>query len=239
LRVARAVKAATPYLALRGVEGFEGLTPPDRAVAEAQVRGFLDGLVHLARACEADDLFAPGEVILSAGGSAFYDMVLARFARAGLSRPTRVVTRSGCYLTHDSAMYRQFFADIVDRTPQAAQGGGLLPALEVWAYVQSRPEPGKLLLAVGKRDFGVDDPPLAQTWYRPGYAAPVAVPPGHVVTGHNDQHTHMKVPEDSPLQVGDMLSFGVSHPCLTFDKWQVIPVVDDAYTVVSAVKTYF
>jgi len=34
LRVARAVKAAAPYLALRGVEGFEGLAPADRTAAE-------------------------------------------------------------------------------------------------------------------------------------------------------------------------------------------------------------
>lgn len=239
LRVARAVRSAEPYLALRGVEGFEGLTPPDRAAAEAQVRGFLDWLVDLARVCEADGLFAPGEILLSAGGSAFYDMVLARFTDAGLSRSTRVIIRSGCYLSHDSGSYRRFFSDIVDRTPQAAQGGGLRPALEVWAYVQSRPEPGKVLLTAGKRDFGVDDLPVAQTWYRPGTATPVAVPPGHLAFAFNDQHTHMKVPVDSPLQVGDMVGFGVSHPCLTFDKWQVIPVVDDAYTVAWAVKTYF
>ncbi|HEY0418290.1 MAG TPA: amino acid deaminase [Acetobacteraceae bacterium] len=239
LAVARAVKAAEPFLALRGVEGFEGLTSGTRAEAEAQVRGFLDLLVGLAHACEAEDLFAPGEVILTAGGSAFYDMVIARLLHAGLSRPTRVITRSGCYLSHDSVSYRRFFADIVDRTPEAAQGGGLIPALEVWAYVQSRPQPDKVLLTMGKRDVGVDDMPVAQTWFRPGTNGPVPIPPGHMVIGHNDQHCHMTVPPDSPLAVGDMVSFGVSHPCLTFDKWQVIPVVDDEYRVVSAIKTFF
>jgi D-serine dehydratase len=49
----------------------------------------------------------------------------------------------------------------------------------------------------------------------------------------------MKVPEDSPLAVGDMVGFGISHPCTTFDKWQVVPLVDDDYTVVSAIKTFF
>ena len=241
LRVARAVKAAAPYLALRGVEGFEGLTPADRGAAEAQVRGFLDMLVELARGCEAEDLFAPGEVILTAGGSAFYDMVIARFSHAGLSRPTRIITRSGCYITQDSIRYRRFFSEIVDRTPDAAQDGGLLSAIEVWAYVQSRPEPGKVLLTVGARDFGIDDRPVAETWFRPGggMAAPVAVPPGHLVTGHNDQHTHMTVPVDSPLQVGDMVSFGIGHPCLTFDKWQVLVVVDADYNGVGAVRTFF
>ena len=239
LAVARAVHAAAPYLALRGVEGFEGLTSGTRAEAEGQVRGFLDLLIGLAQGCAQENLFAAGEIILSAGGSAFYDMVIARFHHAGLSQPTRVVIRSGCYLTHDSQMYRRFFSDIVDRTPDAAADGGLRPALEVWAYVQSRPEPGKVILAMGKRDIGADEMPLAQTWFRPGILAPLPMPADHRVVGFNDQHCHMLVPETSPLQVGDMVSFGVSHPCLTFDKWRVLLVVDDEYDVTSAVETFF
>jgi D-serine dehydratase len=240
MRLARAVKAAAPHLLLRGVEGFEGLLAgTSRAETETLVRAFLDLLVDLARDCERDGLFAPGEVILSAGGSAFYDMVLARFIHAGLQSTTRVVTRSGCYLSHDSARYRRAFADIVARTPEAAAGGGLIPALEVWAYVQSRPEPEKVLLTMGARDTAANDLPVPQTWFRAGMNAPAAVGPGHVVAGMNDQHTHMTVPADSPLAYGDMVSFGVSHPCLTFDRWQVIMVVDDAYNVKSAVRTFF
>jgi D-serine dehydratase len=166
-------------------------------------------------------------------------MVLARFTHAGLQGPTRVLIRSGCYLTHDSARYRRAFADIVDRTPEAAADGGLLPALEVWAYVQSRPQPNKVLLTMGARDTQSDEMPVPQTWYRQGMPAPLPIGPGHVATGMNDQHTHMTVPVDSLLAVGDMVSFGVSHPCLTFDKWQVLYVVDDAYTVLSAVRTFF
>ncbi len=240
MAVARAVKAASPYLALRGVEGFEGLfAGPTRADIERQVRDFLDMLVGLAKGCEAEDLFAPGEVILTAGGSAFYDMVLARFTHAGLTRPTKVLIRSGCYLSSDSARYKKAFAEIVDRTPDAARGGGLIPAIEVWAYVQSRPEPGKVLLTMGARDTQSDTMPIPETWYRPGSAKPLPIPPGHVCVGMNDQHTHMTVPTDSPLQVGDMVSFGVSHPCLTFDKWQVLYVANDAYDVISAVRTFF
>jgi D-serine dehydratase len=49
----------------------------------------------------------------------------------------------------------------------------------------------------------------------------------------------MKVEEAAPYRVGDMLGFGVSHPCTTFDKWDVIPLIDDDYNVVSAIKTFF
>lgn len=241
LAVARRIAASDGRIALRGVQGFEGLvsgTPEERA---GKVRGFLDLLVGLAQACEAEELFAPGEVILTAGGSAYYDMVLARFHHAGLKRPTKIITRSGCYLSHDAVSYRRSFAEIVERTPDARFGGGLVSAIEVWAYVQSRPEPDRVLCTLGARDISGGDPPLPQSWYRPGGGmnGPQALPPGHYATGMNDQHCYVVVPPDSPLAVGDMVSFGVSHPCLTFDKWQVIPVVDDAYNVVSAVRTFF
>ncbi len=239
LAVARAVKAASPYLALRGVEGFEGLFGGTREEIEGKVRDFLELLVTLAKDCEAEGLFGPGEVILTAGGSAYYDMVMARFRHAGLASPVKIVIRSGCYLSHDSGRYRRGFTEIVERTPDAAQGGGLVSAIEVWAYVQSRPEPGKILLTMGARDTQSDVMPLPETWFRAGMNAPARVPPGHVCTGMNDQHTHMTVPHDSPLAVGDLVSFGVSHPCLTFDKWNVLYVVDDAYNVVSAVRTFF
>jgi D-serine dehydratase len=245
LAVARAVKAAGPHLALRGVEGFEGLihsdSPKDDAAAVAR---FLDFLGEIAVACEQAGLFASDKLILSAGGSAFYDIVVERFRRAGVKREFLLVIRSGCYLTHDSKMYREAFEHIRERHPEVAKlGAGLEPAFEVWAYVQSRPESTKAILTMGKRDVSYDvDLPMPLKWFRPGAGganAVRAVAPGHVVTGLNDQHCHMTVPEESPLAVGDMVGFGISHPCTTFDKWQVVPLVDDDYTVVSAIKTFF
>ena len=243
LAVARAVKAAEPYLALRGIEGFEGLVS-GRTIDEAadQVRAFLERMVAMAAATDAGGLFAPGPIILSAGGSAFYDIVVDRFRRAGLDREVLLVSRSGCYITHDSLMYRDFFAAVRGRAPLVDRlGPGLQPALEVWAYVQSRPETGKVVLTMGQRDVGVSGGlPQAMCWYRPGAGGqPAALSGDHVVTGLNDQHCHMTVPADSPLAVGDMVGFGVSHPCVTFDKWQVLPVVDDGYTVVGAYRTFF
>jgi D-serine dehydratase len=246
LAVARAVKDAAPHLALRGVEGFEGLVhTASPANDAATVARFLDFLVEIAVACEKAELFAPGHVIISAGGSAFYDLVVARFGKAGIAREFLVVTRSGCYLTHDSQMYREAFVEIRKRTPEIdALGSGLVPALEVWAYVQSRPETTKAILTMGKRDISYDmDLPVPLKWVRPRAGVDVRavaeIGPGHVVTGLNDQHCHMAVPANSPLAVGDMVAFGISHPCTTFDKWQVIPLVDDAYNVVSAIRTFF
>jgi D-serine dehydratase len=243
LAVAEAVHAAAPYLALRGVEGFEGLFHgADADETASEVSRFLDFLVDIAVACERQGLFAPGPLILSAGGSAFYDLVVARFRDAGIAREHMVLTRSGCYLTHDSVLYREAHAELRRRALQAEDlGPGLMPALEVWAYVQSRPEPEKALLTMGKRDVSYDELPVPLSWYRPGTSASALqqMAPGHVVTGLNDQHCHMTLPAGSPLAVGDMVAFGISHPCLTFDKWQVLCLVDDSYNVTGAIKTFF
>jgi D-serine dehydratase len=246
LSVARAVKDAAPHLVLRGVEGFEGLIHTDSPANDAAtVSRFLDFLVEIAFACEKAELFPPGRIIISAGGSAFYDLVVSRFSKAGMAREFLVLTRSGCYLTHDSKMYREAFAQIRKRSPGLDNlGPGLMPALEIWAYVQSRPEPTKAILTAGKRDLSYDiDLPVPLKWLRPatgaGAGAITELGPGHNVTELNDQHCHVKIPADSPLAFGDMVALGISHPCTTFDKWQVMAVVDDDYNVVSAVRTFF
>ena len=243
LKVGRAVKAAAPYLALRGVEGFEGLLKGGGPVDSAtKVRAFLDFLVEIARAAEKEGLFAEGTVILSAGGSSFYDLVTERFAKAGLKSKTQVLTRSGCYLTHDSQSYSEVFADMLERAPELKSlGPGLMPAIEIWAYVQSRPEPGKCLLTMGRRDVGTDaHNPIPERWFRPGlHKMPQPMQGKNIVVSLNDQHAHMTIDAASPLKVGDMVAFGVSHPCTTFDKWGMLYLVDDDYTIVEAVKTFF
>jgi D-serine dehydratase len=208
----------------------------------AQVAAFLDFLVEIAVCCDAERLFSPGQVILSAGGSAFYDMVTDRFARTSLDGRLQVVVRSGCYLTHDSRMYKDSFGEMLARSPELkALGEGLRPALEVWSYVQSRPEPELAIVTMGKRDCGFDAGfPVPLAWFRPGqHTKPEPFCGGHEITNMNDQHAFLRVPADSKLGVGDMVVSGISHPCTTFDKWQLLLVVNDEYDVVSAVRTFF
>jgi D-serine dehydratase len=130
---------------------------------------------------------------------------------------------------------------------RARDGAGLLPdggpepALTVWAHIQSRPEPGLAILTVGRRDVGFDSGlPVPLFWYQEGtHAMPAAVGPGCEVTALNDQHAYMTCPPESRFAVGDLVGFGISHPCTTFDKWKVLLVIDDDYRVVDAIKTFF
>ncbi|MFO0819291.1 MAG: amino acid deaminase [Pirellulales bacterium] len=242
LVVARAVRDAAPWLRLRGVEGFEGVitgaTPGER---DSRVRAFLIELVDFARRCAAESLFAPGPVIVTAGGSCFFDMVAEELAQVGVA-DAQVVVRSGCYLTHDSLVMQQYYEQLLERSASArGLGDGLRSALEVWSYVLTRPEPTRLVLSMGKRDCSFDaDLPAPRWFYRPGSnAPPIGLGSDHRVVGLNDQHAMVDVPADSPLQVGDMVGCGISHPCTTFDRWQFLPIVDDDYNVVEGVTTYF
>jgi D-serine dehydratase len=243
LAVARSVANHPSAVKLCGIEGFEGLirgASPSETIAN--VESFLGAVTALARACEAEGLLLNAPVLLSAGGSAYFDLVVKAFSRAGLSLPTLVLLRSGCYLTHDSLMYTHAFERMKIRSPDiVVLGEDLRPVIEIWAYVHSRPETQLAIVGLGKRDVSHDELPAPLAWYRPGSGStrPSAMPAGHRTTRLNDQHGYLDIPADSPLAVGDMVGFGISHPCLTFDKWRVLHVVDADYTVVDSVRTYF
>jgi D-serine dehydratase len=234
LAVAQAI-AAAPGLLLAGVEAFEGVLPDTDAVM-----ALMERIAETTRAIDALGLFR-GDIVLSAGGSAFFDLVALGFDRVTLSRPLLRVLRSGCYLTHDQFGYADAMQRIVRERRLSLPPGTLRPALEVWAYVQSRPDPDKALLTLGKRDVGYDSGwPQPVAWFRPGaMSAPAQIPPGCAITELNDQHAHMALPREAPLAVGDMVAFGISHPCTTFERWQVLMLVDERMDVVGAVRTFF
>lgn len=207
--VARAA-AASPRLRLIGVAGYEASRSQDVSVeAVTQVRAYLAGM--RATVARLGALFQTDEVILTAGGSTYPDVVVDELAGAA----PRVLLRSGCYLTHDDGLYA------------ATSPLALRPALQVWAPVVSRPESGLALVTMGRRDVSFDA----------GMPVPLHLP-GATVTKLNDQHAFL-APAGHAVDVGDWLAFGVSHPCTTFDKWPLIPVLDDEDRVVDLVRTFF
>ena len=240
LALARRI-AASPALALCGLECYEGLIAScDDAHDRAETAALMDRLDALARAAVAESLLAPGEVLLSAGGSSIFDLVALRL-KPDLGRPVRAVLRSGCYLTHDHVHYHRHLRCMALRL-QLSQT--LQPALEVLAAVQSAPEPGLALLSMGKRDVSHDlDLPLPLWRAQPGDPAPVPVPAHWQITALNDQHAYLRFdpacPPDERPRLRDIVGCGISHPCTTFDKWRWMPVVDDAYRVVDAITTRF
>ena len=238
--VARACAANAEHVSLCGIETFEGVYAP-LVEPEGSVNRILDDMVAIAARLDEQGLLAGDEVIITAGGSAFFDMAADAIKSAQLSRPARLIIRSGCYLTHDSKLYDDSFTRALSRDPKLRELGHFRPALEVWSHIQSRPEPTRAIGALGKRDISDDVHRPVPLWvYRPGRdQAPVPCPKGVTVKGLYDQHAIMDLPAEADLAVGDLVGFGVSHPCTTFDKWKVLFMVDDDYNVIDMVRTYF
>lgn len=224
---------------LVGIECYEGLgatgqTGPDAAYAQALMKRVRD----IALACDAQQLFEADEILLTAGGSAIFDLV-ADHLKLQLSRPVQGLLRSGCYVTHDHGTYHRFLDAVAGRM---GCGHGLHAAMEVWAAVQSCPEPGLAILAVGKRDISYDlELPIPAGYRASDQASTAPAPADWKVTGMNDQHAYLRGtgPEHAALRVGDLIALGISHPCTTFDKWRWMPVVDADYNVCDAIVTCF
>jgi D-serine dehydratase len=240
LDLARRIKA-TAHLQLCGIETYEGaLATCNHAHDETHVAALMARVQQLAMACEAEDLFEHDEVMLTAGGSAIFDLV-AKNLKPHLKRPARGILRSGCYLTHDHVQYRKMLQCVGERLNLRET---LKPALEVIASVQSCPEPGLALLTMGKRDVSYDlDLPVALWRATLGDAQTRGVPAHWQLTALNDQHAYLRYDASAPLneqpQLGQLVGCGISHPCTTFDKWRWMPVIDDQFKVVSAISVNF
>jgi D-serine dehydratase len=241
IAVAEGVRAA-PDLRLAGIAGFEGIiTGNAQMSAVDRVRRFLDFMVETARECERRGLFEAEPVILSAGGSAYYDLVAEILGRAGLHARSNVVLRCGCYLTHDHRFYQKFVDDLIARSPASAKLPiRPRPALEVWSMVQSRPQPDLMICTMGKRDVGSDiDLPRPIAWCRPNRDREAAALSNCTVVALNDQHAIVRIPPDSELGVGDLVGFGMSHPCTTFDRWPLLYMIASDGSVLGGISTFF
>lgn len=223
-------------LSLAGVEIYEGVLKE-----EADIRRFLQRTVAVTREIAQQGRFGRSPVVMSGAGSAWYDVVAEEFARTEIGTPIEIVLRPGCYLTHDVGIYKAAQERILASNPVAQKmREGLLPALQLWAYVQSVPEPERAIIGMGKRDAAFDSGmPIPAAIYRPGSDAPVAVPAHWEVTGMMDQHAYLQIRAGDDIRVGDMIAFDISHPCLTFDKWRHIPVLDGDMRVIDIVQTFF
>jgi D-serine deaminase-like pyridoxal phosphate-dependent protein len=220
--------ADAPTLRLTGVAGYEGEVPhADRE----SVAAWLRRLTALTAAFDAAGRFE-AEIVLSAGGSAWFDAVAEVFAELPpLSRPVLKLLRSGAYVSHDEGAYRE-------KTPfnRIPEEGALQAAFTLWTQVVSRPSPEEAFLNAGKRDAAFDlHLPQPHTVRSPdGTTRPAD---GITVTALSDQHAWLRT--EAPLEAGELVGLGLSHPCTIFDKWQLIPLTTSDGTVTDYIRTFF
>ncbi len=265
IEVAGAI-AASPVLRLAGVAGYEGSLGHDRSsVALSAVRDYLADLLELADAVRP---LIDGAPIVTAGGSAYLDLVAEEFgaaivAEGGPLRQAQGAEASSLRQAQGTGSLRQaqgteatrwilrsgasllhddgFYRGISPLDAATGVERPLRPAMRGYARVASHPEPGLALLDGGKRDFPYDEGlpvPLGAARELGAAEEPLA---GASVTALNDQHAYLRSDAPLPLAIGDVVSLGLSHPCTAFDKWRFIPVVERAGSdlVVGLVRTFF
>jgi len=223
-------------LVLSGVEIFEGVLADESAI-----RAFLQRAIDVTRKLVRDKRFQRTPALISGAGSAWYDLVAESFSAAGFGSGIEIILRPGCYITHDAGSYREAQARILATNPVAHRmQSGLVPALHVWAYVHSRREPGMAIIGLGKRDAAFDAGfPIPALHFRPEEPLPKPAPEHWSLVRMMDQHAFLQISAQDDLLVGDMLAFDISHPCLTFDKWRAMPILDAEYAVVDVIQTWF
>ncbi|WP_421673053.1 amino acid deaminase [Raoultella terrigena] len=227
--------ADLPGLKLRGLELYEGVLHGDDP--QPQVEALLRQAADLA--CRMEPL-VDGEFILTGAGTVWYDVVCNIWLAAKKPARCRIAIRPGCYITHDMGIYDDAQQALIARDPIACDlAGDLTSALELMAMVQSVPEADRAVVNFGKRDCAFDaglPQPIAH--YRDG--EPLALRAEEIVSvGIMDQHCMLRLAPGSDVQVGDILVFGTSHPCLTFDKWKTLLLVDDDYNLLEELDTLF
>jgi len=234
--VMRAVEQWRDAVELCGIELYEGVLKE-----EEDIRAFLRRACDTTKWLVQEGLVNRKPAIISGAGSAWYDVVAEEFAAAALGDAVEIVLRPGCYLTHDVGNYETQQHRILKSNPIAREmRSGLVPALHIWTYVQSIPEPELAVVAMGRRDAAFDSGlPIPALRYRPGHGEPRSTPPHWETTKLMDQHGYLRIARGDDVRVGDMVAFNISHPCLTFDKWRALAIVDEKYNVVDVVKTFF
>jgi D-serine deaminase-like pyridoxal phosphate-dependent protein len=212
---------------VRGVSGFEGAVPGGDRNGEGieKIRIFLRQIVAAAAITKP---FVRGEkIIISAGGSSYFDYVAEEFAK--YDGEALLLLRSGGYVSHDHIHYEDLYP-----FNGFSDSDRFYPALELWSRVLSVPEANLAILNFGKRDAGndLDEPlPILKLAGKP-------VPFEGKIKMLNDQHAFMEITPGSVV-VGDLIACGISHPCTNFDKWRLLPLVNDDYEIIDLISTHF
>lgn len=182
-------------------------------------------------------------LIATAGGSMYFDRVVDILAKAVKDDGNAdLVIRPGAILFGDHGMYRRAFSAMDARRSFALDGKGaqstFQPALSVWTEVLSRPEPGLAICGMGMRDVSYDaDLPQALRIFRAGVEVRTDVSSLRV-TRLNDQHAFVAI-DDSDVRVGDVVEFGISHPCTCMHLWRTVQMIDASGDIAGALGTHF
>lgn len=231
------------YIAVKGIAAYEGSAEADSEAAKIKkIQALLQLCIQAAERVRST--FKLDQTIFSVGGSHYFDLV------GDAVRQTHIpglvpILRSGAIFFLDHGVYQKSLQEM-DQRCRDAQGkpttpaGRFAPAMRLWAEVLSHPEPDLYICGMGKRDVSHDlDLPTPLAIYRDGQRLTQSGM-GLKVVELNDQHAFLASDgATAPALVpGDIIEFGISHPCTCFDKWNLVYGLQGD-TISAAYKTYF
>ncbi|SEM70254.1 amino acid deaminase [Bradyrhizobium sp. OK095] len=236
---------AADRLVLGGVATYEGaVATPDADETMRAIAALMERTVETFALVRTAAPQRP--LIMSAGGSAYFDIVAQTLApSAQADGNATVILRSGALFFADHGIYARAFAELdrrggllIDGTRHSAVDN-FRPALTLWAEVLSRPEAGLAIAGFGMRDASFDQGlPVPLRVFRDGVEQQ-GLADQLAVTRLNDQHAFLSVAPEAALAVGDIIAFGISHPCTCLDRWRVILALDADGVVTRALPTQF
>jgi D-serine dehydratase len=243
IAVRDAIKSSTS-LKLAGIEVYEGLI--HGADAEERITTLLNEVVDTFTAFDKEGFFDRKPALLTGAGSEWYDIVADVFSEACQNGAMLPIIRPGSYVIYDKGVYEVSQNKLMKRSEMARSiGSDLQSALEIWACVQSVPEPGFAVVGMGKRDVSIHTGlPQPLLYHRPApdsgpdKPSPVVLESGWKTLDVMDLHTLVRFPKDIGLKPGDILAFSTSHPNLTLDKWRSVCIIDDDYRVIDTMQTF-
>ena len=191
-------------------------------------------------------LIKNNEYILSGAGSEFFDLVVYLFNKYKQRDKVKFIIRPGSYIAYGNGYYTDVLNNIEKRKKIFIKKKSIkatdlfFPALELWSFVISQQDEGKAILNFGKRDVSFDL----------GYPIPLAIYRNKKLIKKinnkkdiniyklNDQHAFIKYNKFN-LKVGDLVKFGVSHPCITINNWNTLYLINNKNVIIEALKTFF
>lgn len=184
---------------------------------------------------------------VSAGGSVHFDRVIAAFASlCDTDGNATLLLRSGAIFFSDHGVYKRGYQSIDERRLLVLSGVAFkasetfLPAMRIWAEVISVPEMELAIVGMGMRDVSFDqDMPVALRLYRDGKLIEADLVSSAKVTKLNDQHAFLFFENAAGFAIGDIIEFGISHPCTCFDRWRTFYGIDASGRIERLYRTFF
>lgn len=237
-----ACSGAAPGVQLAGIAAYEGTLM--RPTEQETLAGLDEFFARIAKAVSLVALASSQfELILTAGGSSLFDQVIVRaLPLLQGDRRIRLVLRSGaCYFSDHGGIARRLEA-LVSRAalaPVLGKTNPFQPVLRLWAEVLTHNAAGQAICGLGLRDTSHDQgPPVPLRIWRDG-ALLAEIAGSATVEKLNDQHAFVSHIGNVDMRIGDVVEFGISHPCTCLDKHSVVYGLGASGLIETAFLTQF